>query len=194
MDHEQLNDAQIVAKTLQDNQNFRYIIQRYEAKLTRYIRRMSNFSPEEIEDVLQDIFIKVYQNLNAYDQDQKFSSWIYRIAHNHIISTFRKKKARPEPAFSNDDEDIFESIASDEDIRKNIDMNIAKNKIGDVLASMDEKYREALVLKYLEEYDYKEISFILKKPMGTIATLINRAKKQFIKKAQELNITLEYER
>jgi len=59
-----------------------------------------------------------------------------------------------------------------------------------MLNKLDDKYKEVLVLKFLEEKDYKEISDILQKPLGTVATLINRAKKQFksISEEKELNI------
>jgi len=70
-----------------------------------------------------------------------------------------------------------------------MDQNILKEKTSAVLDGLDPKYREILVLKYFEEKDYNEMSDILKKPMGTIATLVNRAKKQFLKLAegQKLN-------
>jgi RNA polymerase sigma-70 factor (ECF subfamily) len=68
------------------------------------------------------------------------------------------------------------------------DINIIENKelVEKILQRMSEKYKEVLILKFLEEKDYKEISDILQKPMGSIATLINRAKKQFKKEVEEL--------
>lgn len=179
LDEEAKTDVKLVALTLKNQENFKEIINRYEQKLFAYIRRISSFSPEEAEDVLQEVFIKVYQNLNDFDQSLKFSSWIYRIAHNQTISNYRKIKARPQGYDMEEKDNFLNSIASDLDIEKNIDNKMLRKNIDQVLARIDIKYREVLILKFLEEKDYKEISDILKKPMGTVATLINRAKKKF---------------
>ncbi|MCD4760747.1 RNA polymerase sigma factor, partial [bacterium] len=159
------------------------------SKLLRYIRRISGLNIEDAEDVLQDVFIKVYQNLNSFDTSLKFSSWIYRITHNQVISNFRKKQARPQE-ISGDNELILNNIVSDLDMGRDIDLGYARENIDKILNSLDIKYREVLVLKFLEEKEYKEISDILKKPMGTVATLLNRAKKQFREKLVQSDIKL----
>lgn len=172
-------DSQLVAMTLANQDNFLYLVQRYEEKLLRYTLRISNISYEEGQDVLQEVFIKVYKNLNNFDQSLKFSSWIYRIAHNEVISHYRKAKIRPEPATWIFDPEGLEKIISDLDINQEVDRELLKNQVGKVLNKLDPKYREVLILRFLEEQDYREISDILKKPVGTVGTLLNRAKKQF---------------
>ncbi|RJQ33575.1 RNA polymerase sigma factor [Candidatus Parcubacteria bacterium] len=186
---ENLSDEEIVKLTLANQENFSYLINRYEFKLSRYIKRISGLNNEDIEDLLQDIFIKAYQNLNNFDQKLKFSSWIYRIAHNEVISQWRKRKARPENVYWEVD-NILDNIVADFDISREIDRNFLKKNLENILEQIDIKYREVLVLKFIEEKNYQEISDILKKPMGTVATLINRAKKQFKQKLQEANINL----
>ncbi len=181
-------DEELVSLTLEDQNAFLYLVNRYEAKLFSYILKISNLDSVEAEDVLQDVFIKVYKNLNAFDADLKFSSWIYRITHNEVISNFRKKKARPEKILTNPEDDVMERIADELDIERQIDLKTIGENIYKILNEMEEKYKEVLILKFLEEKDYKEISDILKKPMGTVATLINRAKKQFKEKVKELGI------
>ncbi|MBU1202777.1 RNA polymerase sigma factor [Patescibacteria group bacterium] len=184
-----LSDEELVEITISNQENFLYLIKRYETKLIRYIRRISGINLEDAEDVIQEVFIKTYQNLNFFDKDLKFSSWIYRIAHNEVISNFRKKQARAkEINFDNDD--FINNIVGDADISKDIDLAFLKENIGEILSKMDIKYREVLILKFLEEKDYREISDILKKPMGTVATLINRAKKQFRDVLKKSNIQL----
>lgn len=173
-----LSDEDLVKLTLAEQDNFSYLIRRYEAKLNRYIRRIAGLNKEDIEDILQDVFIKTYQNINSFDKDLKFSSWIYRIAHNEVIDNYRKKQARPQET-TFDTENILNNIVSEFNISKDIDHKYLQANVNQVLNSLDLKYKEVLVLKYLEEKDYKEISDILEKPMGTVATLINRAKKQF---------------
>ncbi|MFA6307288.1 MAG: RNA polymerase sigma factor [Patescibacteria group bacterium] len=184
-----LSDAELVKLTLEKQDNFLYLIRRYEAKLSRYIKRIAGLAKEDIEDVLQEVFIKTYQNINSFDKDLKFSSWIYRIAHNEVIDNYRKKQVRPQE-ISYDSESILNNIISRADISKELDNKYLRVNINKVLDSLDLKYREVLVLKFLEEKEYKEISDILKKPMGTIATLISRAKKQFLQKIEEQDIKL----
>ena len=82
----------------------------------------------------------------------------------------------------------MKNVASSIDIINEIDLKFLQKNINKILTKMDEKYKEILILKYLEEKDYKEMSDILQKPIGTIATLINRAKKQFRKIVIETNI------
>ena len=178
---DKITDEELVKLILENQENFLYLVRRYEEKLTRYIRRISGLDKEDIEDLLQDIFIKVYQNLNDFDTSLKFSSWIYRITHNHVISNFRKSKARPVTVSIDEENDIARKIASGIDILKEVDQKLKKKVIIDVLKKMDKNYKEILILKFLEEKDYNEISDILQKPVGTVGTLINRAKKQFKK-------------
>ena len=184
-----LSDKDLVKLTLDKQDNFLYLIRRYEAKLSRYIKRIAGLNKEDTEDILQDVFIKTYQNINNFDKDLKFSSWIYRIAHNEVIDNYRKKQARPQETIF-DTDNILNNIVSEFNINKDLNHQYLQTNINQVLNSLDLKYREVLVLKFLEEKEYKEISDILKKPMGTVATLINRAKKQFLQQIKEQDIKL----
>lgn len=163
---------------------------RYQAPLLRFIRRISGVTLYDAEDMLQEIYIKVYKNLNSFDTNLKFSSWIYRITRNHVISENRKKRNHQE--FLLDDEETSESkFISRIDLPKEIDNVLNQETITKVLANMDEKYREALVLRFLEEMDYQEIADVLKKPVGTVGTLINRAKKVFYEEIKRQKIIIK---
>lgn len=176
---EKLTDQELVDLTLKSEDNFLYLMQRYETKLLRYIKRLSNISHEEAEDILQESFIKIYQNINGFDKKLKFSSWIYRITHNEVISYWRKTKTRPQNITWEINDQILNNIIADFDINQSIDADLLSQDINRMLNKLDKKYQEVLILKFLEGKSYKEISDILKKPMGTVATLVNRAKKQF---------------
>lgn len=169
-------DEELVALTLQDQAFFGLLIDRYEAKIRRYIYRISSIPSVEIDDALQEVFINVYKNLNGFDQSLSFSSWIYRISHNYVRSHFRKKKARPqtvtlEPSHY---EELPSSFALDLELDKKRD----KETLLRAIYQLDEKYKTVLVLKYLEELEYTEIADILQKPVSTVGTLISRAKKK----------------
>ncbi len=171
-------DEEVVKLSLSKQDYFLCLMKRYEKKLISYIMRISSFNKEDAEDVLQEVFIKAYFNLNNFDSKLKFSSWVYRIAHNQTISEFRKKKVRPIFYFEESDLILF---ADKLNLLNSIDNTFIKEEISEVLQKMDKKYSEVLVLKFLEDKDYKEISDILKKPTGTVGTLINRAKVKFEK-------------
>ena len=176
---EDLTDEDLVLLTLDNANTFSYIVERYQKKLLYYIRRISGVSHEEAEDMLQEIFVKMYANLNSFDISLKFSSWAYRIAHNHVISSHRKKKARPDGVSFDADESLVTKLASSLDLELELDQQFLHEHIESLFDKLDVKYREVMVLKYFEEKSYDEISDILKKPVGTIGTLLNRAKKQF---------------
>jgi len=180
------SDAEIVALSLKDSNYFAIIIERYTQSFVRYIGRLCNCTKEDIEDLIQEIFIKIYRNLNDFNNDLKFSSWAYRIAHNEAIGHYRKIKARPDTLELQPDL-IITDIAKD-NFAKIVDRRLNNLKIIEILKTLDLKYKEVLVLRYFEEKDYEEISDILKKPAGTVATLLNRAKKQFKEKANKLKI------
>ncbi|KKP58445.1 MAG: RNA polymerase sigma-70 factor, ECF subfamily [Candidatus Moranbacteria bacterium GW2011_GWF2_34_56] len=172
------SDNELVKLSLENQKYFYCIISRYEKVILYYILRISSFPREDAEDILQDVFISVYKNLNEFDNSLKFSSWIYRIAHNKTISAWRKIKVRPRAIPTDEEDNLFDFIASGENIVLELENKHTAQELRKSLEKLDEKYKEVLVLKFLEDKDYKEISDILKKPLGTIATLINRAKKK----------------
>lgn len=185
------SDEDLVRVILKNPDAFAVLVERYQAKLARYVRSISRASKEEAEDILQEAFIKAYRNLNGFDTEQKFSSWMYRIVRNETISWHRKMSVRAESRtdiFTAEDLDRFAGKHAPVSDMEHVQMNDAIQKI---LNSMDKKYRDVLVLKYLEEREYQDISFILQKPMGTVATLLNRAKKQFKDAATKMGVNIE---
>ncbi len=185
---EKKTDEELVALTLANQDFFGCLVERYEPKLMRYIRRISGVTQEDAEDLLQEIFLKVYRNLRDFDPNLKFSSWIYRIAHNQVISGWRKTKSRPQVIKFEADDDFLKFVSTEEDLAGDVEKRFTGEEVRNIVNQLDEKYREVLVLKFLEGKDYQEISDILQKPLGTVATLINRAKKQFRKVSREQGV------
>jgi len=180
-------DQQIVQLSLIDKNNYSCLIERYEAKLLRYIKRFSGLSEDNAQDVLQNTFIKAYKNLNDFDQGLKFSSWIYSIAHNETISYIRSQKSHG-ANLGDFDQEALENIASELKLESTAETGLLKEKVKKVLANLNENYREILILSFIEQKDYSEISDILAKPMGTVASQISRAKKQFLEQAENMGI------
>jgi RNA polymerase sigma-70 factor (ECF subfamily) len=176
---EQKTDSQLVMLSLKNQDYYYCLMKRYEQPLMNYIRKLSGLNQADVEDTLQEVFILAYQNLNDYNDDFKFTSWIYRIAHNHTISLFRKRNKSKQDV-SWDEKDLEQLIQSDFDLEQNL---LQQNDYHNLLQSIDSlplKYKEVLLLKFIEGKDYQQISDILKKPIGTIGTLINRAKKKLL--------------
>lgn len=174
---QELTDVEIVAKSLADRSCFALIVERYEDKLMRYIRRLGVYTYEDRQDILQDIFIKVYKNLNGFDSGLSFSSWIYRIAHNETISWYRKQNVRPEGHLIDDIEELFLYIPdAGKSAEQLLDATIDATWLRQALSQLEVKYRDPLILRFFEDKEYDEISDILKIPIGTVGTLISRGK------------------
>jgi len=155
---------------------FGVIVERYEAKMKRYSRKFLSDN-EDINDVVQDIFIKSYKNIQSFDKQRKFSSWLYRIAHNELVNALKKKKKKQFlPLF---DLDIFiPHSLRDDSFAREIDNQDMKKMISQCLDKLKLKYREPIILYYLEELSYKEISDVLQIPVSTVGIRIKRAKEK----------------
>ena len=186
---DQLSDLEIVQKSLSDVDYLSCMYDRYEAKLLRYITRISSIPDDEAEDILQESFIKIWRNLNSYDPSIKLSSWLYRIVHNETISQWRKKTGSGKYSVVEMPKHLYEQMQDEFMIPGLYEENA--NMIQKVLEEMPVKYKEVLVLKFFEKLNYEEISDVLKIPEGTVATRLNRAKKTFIKisKARKFQVT-----
>ena len=166
-----LSDELLVAKVINgDTELYEQIVLRYQDKLKRYIKRLTNRSLE-VDDILQEVFIKAYKNLRQFDPKLKFSSWLYRIAHNESVnlikSSWIQKITSLEPLFFLDKEDKTE---------EELDRQQLQKQINSCLNRLEVKYKEPLVLYYFEDKSYEEISDILRVPAKTVGVLIYRGK------------------
>lgn len=175
------SDEELVRGTLCESSTYAHLMARYETKLLRYICRIASFSREEAEDVLQETFIKAYRNLNDFDQSLKFSSWIYRITHNEAINALRTRNRFPQTIETAEGDPLVERLADSLDLEHAFDQKLRHKRVMDALESLDQKYRDVLILKFLEEKSYEEIADVLAKPMGTVGTLIKRGRAQLIR-------------
>jgi RNA polymerase sigma-70 factor (ECF subfamily) len=165
-----------------DRSRFVVIIERYQDKLFRYIKRLINQSNEDVEDILSDVFLSAYSNLQGFDTHKKFSSWIYRIAHNKAIDYFKSKKYTY--SLGEDSEELIwnkEQLFEDLEIEKE-----NRQIINDAISKLELKYKEVILLFYFEDNSYQEISDILHISVSEVGVLIHRAKQQLKNKLQNL--------
>ena len=180
-------DAGLIELSKQDPEMFGLLMERYQGPLFHYIRRMTQLPNDDLQDILQEVFIKIYQKLNEYNEELKFSSWAYRIAHNHIVDYFRKVSARPQ-SNSLEDYEWEKIISASIHMEKDIMNKDCVEKVKNCIAQLPIKYKEVLILRFVQDLEYEEIMDILKKPKGSVATLIARGKEILIKKMKEQNI------
>ena len=181
----QLSDNQLVEVIrTKDEELFAELIRRYQQKLFYYVNRLINH-PDEAEDVVQNVFIKVYRNLNGYDARLKFSSWIYRIAHNEAVNWLRQNTKYIKESIDQS-EYLQNTLSDNHNIIESLDLKADLEKVSLAIQKLPEKYKEVMLLKFVDEKSYEEISDILRKPVNTIGVLINRARK--ILKSQILNV------
>lgn len=170
-----LSDEEI-ASLIQSGKSdyFRILIERYEDKMRRYSRKFLS-DREDIEDIIQEVFIKAYRNIQSFDANRKFSSWLYRIAHNELVNALKKKK-NILPLF---DLDVFlPRSLRDNSLEKEIEKKDLKDIIDKCLKLLERKYREPIILYYLESLSYKEISDVMEIPISTVGIRIKRAKEK----------------
>jgi len=174
MDVKNLSDEELVAKILEKDQElYGEIISRYQSKLSHYLRKFIR-DHDELEDVLQDVFIKTYKNLYGFNRNKKFSSWIYRIAHNEAINAIKKNKRGQ----INLDEVEYKLIGEKLALEEKIDLKFKKDDIILALEKVKLKYKEAILLFYFEGASYDDISDILRIPKNTVGTYISRGRKE----------------
>lgn len=172
---QQKTDEEVIEKVKRGNgELYGIIVEKYQSLMSRYVRRVINQTEEEVEDIVQDVFIKGYENIQSFDHTKKFSSWLYRIAHNLCIDYFRRK--RPITTVIEDGDELLES--GEKLIEE---LAIEKEKKEGVIKAVEKlelKYREVVLLYYFEEKTYEEIGDILHTNTSNVGVLLLRAKEK----------------
>lgn len=183
-----VTDLEIIAAVKLGNADaFGELMNRYSPKLTRYIGRFLQ-DESAVTDVLQDVFIKAYTNIQSFNESYSFSSWIYRIAHNEALNVIKKRKSTPFSWF--EPEALVPYFAYHDSIEETIDREVLKKDLESILAKLSPVHREILTLSFYEDLSYKEIALILKIPISSVGVRINRAKKKAYELAKQENTTL----
>lgn len=160
-----------------DQERYGEIIERYQGKLFVFLYRLIG-NREEAEDLLQEVFLKAYINLNSYDTSRKFSSWIYRIAHNEAVNRIKRKSLKRFIPWEDvtSIKDKLEMSSIDEGVEKVWARKEENREVAGAVEKLPLKYKQVLILRYWEDKSYTEISEILEKPVNTVGTLIKRAR------------------
>ena len=151
------------------------LIDRYEAKLMRYGQRFLGAQNQDtLREGVQDVFISVYQNIAGFDTKQKFSSWVYRIAHNAFVDILRHKSRQPLYGF--DFDKILSHPIHEDSLAREKESAEARVLIDKGLGMLSAQQREIIALYYFEELSYKEIADVLHLPVSTVGVRLARAR------------------
>ncbi len=171
-------DTALALLAREDIRAFEELITRYERPLTFFIMRISDVVHSDAEDILQEALIKCWTHIKEYDSSFPFKSWLYRMTRNETISHYRKKKVQNHGHTVPSEVWEFDHLAEDLDLQQEVAAEMTGEHLHKVLGTLSKKYREVLILRYMEDLEYEAISDIIKKPIGTVGTLLSRAKKE----------------
>lgn len=133
-------------------------------------------NPEEAKDATMEIFYKVYRALDSFKPRHRFSSWLYKIAFNHLVEKSRRK--RIEMRYLETEAADCSGVAQTETPEIFFIRNEVRQRVKHGLYSIPLKNRIALMLRYYHQLPYKEIGLIMGVPRNTVASLIMRGKKE----------------
>jgi len=177
-----------------DRRAFGELVDMYKDKIHRLAVKMLQ-NPQDSEDIVQETFIRVYLNLNRYDDTKRFSTWIYRIGKNLCIDLLRKKKetysldleasesyglSRYE-VFSNDESTPEAHAIRSED----------KQSVNRIIQTLPEKYKAVLIMHYMNDLSLQEISEKLKLPATTVKTRLHRGR-DFLRKRWGMSFLMNH--
>lgn len=168
-----------------DQQAFAELVELYKDKVYQISYRMVG-NVHEAQDIAQEAFLRAYMNIETYDVDRKFSTWLFRIVTNLSIDRLRKKK----PDYYMDQEvegttglTLSSQIAATDELPEDqvITYELQDWIQGEIL-NLPSKYRSAIILKYIEDLSLKEISDVLDLPIATVKTRIHRGREALRKR------------
>lgn len=162
---------------------FEEIVRRYRGPLYNFVVRLLGdafFS----EDVVQETFLRVYRNKHRYHQIAKFSTWIYTIASNLAKTELRRRKVRNFFSISSrgEDEKDYELVDTSQDIERQVDGLIKGEMILKEINALPHHFKEAVLLRDIQDLTYEEISQILNVPLGTVKSRVNRGRSRLQKR------------
>ena len=186
-------DNILIASALQGDQNaYSLLVQKYREGLTLYVNEFVTHLKnsegvielaEEPQDIVQEAFHKAFQSLDTYSPKYKFSTWLFNIAKNIAIDYARKRKISIGANLTPDNITPLANIGSG--IRNSPEDKLISSQeyrsLIEMINSLDEKYREPAILRFIKEYEYNEIAQELNLELNTVKTRIKRAKEMLKK-------------
>ncbi|MFN6963078.1 MAG: RNA polymerase sigma factor [Pyrinomonadaceae bacterium] len=173
-----VTDGELVARVVAGREDgFEELVRRYQRPITSYIFRIVG-DAESALDVTQEVFIKVYNSISRYNADYKFSTWLYRIAHNAAVDHLRRNNICPQSLEAENADGSFqiqlESLTPSPE--KERERSEWRKEIESVVRRLPAAYRELIVLRHSKELSYEEIAAVTGLPLGTVKNRLFRAR------------------
>ncbi len=173
----QVEDSEILTKFAQENtrdEAFRLLLTKYQQKVYWHIRRMV-ISHDDTDDLVQDVFLKVWKSLSNFRNDSQLYTWLYRIATNESITFLKRKKIRNSVSIDDDDgKNMVKKLAES----PYFDGDKAQMKLQKALLTLPEKQRLVFNMKYFDDLKYEDISEILGTSVGALKASFHIAVKK----------------
>jgi len=170
--------------------SFEELVRRYQRPISAYVYRMVGDYDSAL-DLTQEIFIKVYSSLSRYRAEFKFSTWIYKIAHNSAVDHLRRTATREQSLINGNDGDTFELPI--ESGRPNPEQESERKErrieIEGVVRTLPSHYRELIILRHSQDLTYEEIVEVTGLPLGTVKNRLFRAREMMRQQFVEKGIT-----
>ena len=186
-------DEELVARTLAGHaEAFSVLVTRYQRPVLSLIYRMVH-DPVLAEDLAQEAFVRAYQRLDRYQAGRKFSSWLFKVAHNRTIDHLRRKKPVEvdlEPS-TDGGETTWEVLEADEDgasPERRFEMGETARSITAALADLRDNYREVLVLRFEHELSYQEIADVTGASLSSVKVQLHRARKALARELEKRGV------
>jgi RNA polymerase sigma-70 factor (ECF subfamily) len=173
-----LTDVELITKAISGREDgFEELVRRYQRPITSYVYRMLS-DYEAALDVTQEVFIKVYNSLEKYSSEYKFSTWLYRIAHNAAIDYMRRNSISHQSLETENEDGTYQLQIKDarptpEQEREHTEW---RNEIEAVVNCLPAAYRDLIVLRHSRDMSYDEIAEITALPLGTVKNRLFRAR------------------
>lgn len=173
-----LTDIELIASAMRGREaGFEELVRRYQRPITNYVFRMLNDYDSSL-DVTQEVFIKVYNSLSKYSSEYKFSTWLYRIAHNAAIDHIRRKSPNQQSLEAENGDGSFQlqlecPNPTPEQERERSEW---RTEIAAVVKCLPAAYRELILLRHSQDLSYDEIAEITNLPLGTVKNRLFRAR------------------
>ena len=181
-------DSDVVKAVLAgDREAFSLLVERYQKGLATYIFHMVHHYEEALE-LTQEVFIKVFENLDRYDGQYKFSTWLYKIASNHTIDHIRRQHMSTTPIQETADDGTTIDMPLESATLNPLDAYHNKALLGRVQEAIDglpADYRELIVLRHFNFRSYEEMAKITGLPLGTVKNRIFRARQILMEKLKD---------
>ncbi len=188
---ERQDDSLLVQGTLDgDARCFEVLVERYQRRLFGLVRHYTR-SAVEVEDIVQDTFLKAFSRLETFQQSSAFYTWLYRIAVNTVLD-FMKRQGRS-PIRAVEDPEAVSSSVDETTERKSIrpDARLEQAEISEITRSvmddLPEIFRTVLVMRELEQMRYQDIADVLQVSIGTVESRLFRARARFKKRLLQLH-------